>query len=66
MATETADGGERQPVPVPTTHILKPAMAGFEAQNINEHLCLAAARALGLPAAKTHIETFEDESAIVR
>ena len=50
---------------VPTTHILKPAVAGFEAQNINEHLCLAAARELGLPAAKTRIETFEDESAIV-
>lgn len=50
---------------VPTTHILKPAVAGFEAQNINEHLCLAAARKLGLSAAKTRIETFEDESAIV-
>lgn len=50
---------------VPTTHILKPAVAGFEAQHVNEHLCLAAARALGLPAANTRIETFEDESAIV-
>ncbi len=61
------DGG-RWGVPtgsVPTTHILKPAVAGFEAQNINEHLCLAAARALGLPAANTRIETFEDEIAIV-
>jgi serine/threonine-protein kinase HipA len=50
---------------VPTTHILKPAVAGFEAQNINEHLCLAAARTLGLPAAETRLETFEDETAIV-
>ena len=50
---------------VPTTHILKPAVAGFEDQNINEHVCLAAARTLGLPAANTRIETFEDESAIV-
>ncbi len=50
---------------VPTTHIFKPAVAGFEAQHINEHLCLAAARALGLPAANTRIETFEDETAIV-
>lgn len=50
---------------VPTTHILKPAVAGFEAQQINEHLCLAAARRLGLPAAKTRVETFEDERAIV-
>lgn len=50
---------------VPTTHILKPAVAGYEAQNINEHLCLAAARALGLAAANSRIETFEDETAIV-
>ncbi len=50
---------------VPTTHILKPAVAGLQAQNINEHLCLAAARVLGLPAANTRIETFEDETAIV-
>lgn len=66
-ATDT-DGGERWGVPtgsVPTTHILKPAMAGYEAQHINEHLCLAAANDLGLRAAITRIETFEDESAIV-
>ena len=48
-----------------TTHILKPAVAGFEAQHLNEHLCLAAARLLGLPAARTRVEIFEDESAIV-
>jgi serine/threonine-protein kinase HipA len=40
-------------------------VAGYEAQNINEHLCLTAARVLGLPAANTRIETFEDETAIV-
>lgn len=50
---------------MPTTHILKPAVPGFEDQNINEHLCLAAAKALGLPAATTRVETFEDECAIV-
>lgn len=50
---------------VPTTHILKPAVAGFEDQHVNEHLCLAAARALGLPAATSRIERFEDEHAIV-
>ena len=49
----------------PTTHILKPAIAGFEAQHLNEHLCMTAARHLGLSAAVTHIETFEDETAIV-
>ncbi|MFT7473498.1 MAG: serine/threonine-protein kinase HipA [Verrucomicrobiales bacterium] len=68
-AKETTDGIRgRWGVPtgsVPTTHILKPAVAGYEAQNINEHLCLAAAKALGLPAANTRIETFEDETAIV-
>ncbi len=50
---------------VPTTHILKPAVAGFEAQHINEHLCMTAARALGLPAADTRIEAFEEETAII-
>ncbi|MCP5024899.1 MAG: type II toxin-antitoxin system HipA family toxin [Actinomycetia bacterium] len=67
-AHEAQGGGGRWGAPtgsVPTTHILKPAVAGFEAQNINEHLCLTAARELGLSAAKTRIETFADESAIV-
>lgn len=67
-AHEARGGGGRWGAPtgsVPTTHILKPAVAGLEAQNINEHLCLAAARQLGLPTANTRIETFEDESAIV-
>jgi serine/threonine-protein kinase HipA len=50
---------------LPTTHILKPAMAGFEDQHLNEHLCLSAARTLGLRAADTRIEKFEDEMAIV-
>lgn len=49
----------------PTTHILKPAMAGFEAQHLNEHICLTAARLAGLPAAVTRVEAFEDETAIV-
>lgn len=71
-ADETTGEGDGGPgswgVPsgsMPTTHILKPAVPGFEAQNVNEHLCLAAAKALGLPAATTHVETFEDECAIV-
>ena len=50
---------------IPTTHILKPAIAGFEAQHLNEHLCMTAARALGLPTAGTRIEAFEDETAII-
>ncbi len=50
---------------VPTTHILKPAVAGLEHQNINEHLCLAAAREIGLVAAKSQVRTFDDETVIV-
>ena len=49
---------------VPTTHILKPPVEGFEDQHLNEHLCLAAARVLGLPAARTRIERFEDETVV--
>lgn len=65
-ALHYADGKWGTPTgSVPTTHILKPAVAGFEAQNVNEHLCLATARALGLRAATTRIETFEEEIAIV-
>ncbi len=65
-ALHYADGRWGAPTgTVPTTHILKPAISGFEGQDLNEHLCLATARVLGLPAARTRIETFEDESVIV-
>ncbi len=50
---------------VPTTHILKPPVPGFEGHAENEHLCLALARALGLPAARSEVRRFEDETAIV-
>src|SRR5262249_18335136 len=36
---------------VPTTHILKPPTGRFDGHAENEHVCLALARALGLPAA---------------
>lgn len=48
-----------------TSHILKPAVAGFDDHDINEHICLDAARRAGLVAARTHVERFGDESAIV-
>lgn len=32
-----------------TTHILKPAVAGLDDHDLNEHLCLNAARASGTP-----------------
>ncbi len=50
---------------VPTTHILKPAVTGFDDHDLNEHLCLVAARALGLTAAVTRIRSFGSERAIV-
>jgi serine/threonine-protein kinase HipA len=49
----------------PTTHIVKPAIGGLDDFDINEHLCLAAARHVGLIAATTSIRTFGDERALV-
>ena len=48
-----------------TTHILKPAVVGLDDHDLNEHLCLAAARRAGLVAAHSWVGTFEDQSAIV-
>ena len=49
----------------PTTHILKPAVAGFDDHDLNEHLCLDAARRAGLVAVRTNLARFDDESAVV-
>jgi serine/threonine-protein kinase HipA len=49
----------------PTTHILKPAIAGLNEHDLNEHLCLDAARRSGLLAARTQIRRFGDETALV-
>jgi serine/threonine-protein kinase HipA len=49
----------------PTTHILKPAVAGFDDHDLNEHLCLDAARRAGLLAVRTAITRFGEESAVV-
>ena len=51
--------------PVPTTHILKPPIHGFDGHAENEHLCLTLARALGMPAARSEVRRFQDETAIV-
>lgn len=48
-----------------TSHILKPAVAGFDDHDLNEHLCLDAARRAGLVSARTRIARFAGESAIV-
>lgn len=60
--------GQRWGVPsgrMPTTHILKPPTGEFDGHAENEHLCLALARALGLPAAHSEVRMFEDISVIV-
>ena len=49
----------------PTTHILKPGIHGLRRAEINEHLCLTTARLLGLPAAHTSLQMFEDQVAVV-
>jgi serine/threonine-protein kinase HipA len=49
----------------PTTHILKPPSPDFDGHAENEHLCLALARALGLPAVTSRVQSFGGESAIV-
>jgi serine/threonine-protein kinase HipA len=49
----------------PTTHILKPAVAGLDDHDLNEHLCLDAARRAGLLAVRTRVAHFGDESAVV-
>jgi serine/threonine-protein kinase HipA len=49
----------------PTTHILKPAVAGLEDHDLNEHLCLNAARRAGLLAARSRVARFGDETAVV-
>ncbi|MDE2655485.1 MAG: HipA domain-containing protein [Gemmatimonadota bacterium] len=49
----------------PTTHILKPPIPGFPGHCENEHLCLAVARALGIPVAHSRVRRFGEETAIV-
>ncbi|HVA19038.1 MAG TPA: type II toxin-antitoxin system HipA family toxin [Solirubrobacteraceae bacterium] len=59
---------ERWGVPsggIPTTHILKPAVAGLDDHDLNEHLCLDAARRAGLVAAHTEVMRFGEETAVV-
>ena len=50
---------------IPTTHILKPPTGQFSGHAENEHICLALARACGLPAAISRVIRFQDEIAIV-
>ena len=49
----------------PTTHILKPPTGQFDGHAENEHVCLALARAFGMPTASSRVMRFGDEIAIV-
>lgn len=48
-----------------TSHILKPAIAGLDEHDLNEHLCLTAMRHAGLPTARTRLTRFADVTAVV-
>jgi serine/threonine-protein kinase HipA len=48
----------------PTSHILKPASV-LDAHDLNEYLCLAAARSAGLRVVTARFLRFEDETALV-
>lgn len=49
----------------PTTHILKPPAAALDGHVENEHYCLALAREVGMPAARSEVIVFDGEAAIV-
>lgn len=48
----------------PTTHILKPGLHDCPDAEIVEHVCMAAARHLGLEAAETELAHFQDERVV--
>ena len=48
-----------------TTHILKPAVSGLDDHDLNEHLCLSAARRCELTAARTQISRFAEQTAVL-
>ncbi|WP_167001285.1 HipA domain-containing protein [Mumia sp. ZJ430] len=49
----------------PTTHILKPAISGYEGHHLNEHLCLRAAAEAGLRAARTTLLVHDEWDIVV-
>ena len=48
----------------PTTHILKPGVAGYTDAEVVEHVCLVAARRLGLDATSSELMRFESERVV--
>lgn len=71
VALRLTDDGWRLPTgPFATTHILKPQRGHLnpalrDSIAVNEHLCQTAASALGLEAARTSLEAFEDQVCLV-
>jgi serine/threonine-protein kinase HipA len=49
----------------PTTHIVKPAMAGLADHDLNELMCLRAAARIDLRAAHAELGHFDDERALI-
>ncbi|ROS21938.1 serine/threonine-protein kinase HipA [Rathayibacter sp. PhB127] len=49
----------------PTTHIVKPGIPEFRGSAVNEHVCLTLAARLGLVAARSRIDRFDGETAVV-
>jgi serine/threonine-protein kinase HipA len=49
----------------PTTHIIKPAIPGFDGLVENEYLCQQIAAQLGLPAARSSVLTLDETSYLV-
>src|SRR5699024_4726435 len=50
---------------IPSTHIIKPAIAGMEDQDLVEHVTMRTAAALGLRVARSSVEQFGDTRAVV-
>lgn len=66
IALYNGDGRWGKPLGrTPTTHILKPPSTEYAGFAENEHLCLALASELGLGAAKSKVQSFAGEMAIV-
>lgn len=49
----------------PTSHIVKPSMPGFPHQNINEHLTMSLAKAVGFPTANTEVAVWKEHPVLI-
>jgi serine/threonine-protein kinase HipA len=66
VALHRADGGWSNPLgPIPSTHILKPAIPGMADQDLVEAVTMRTATHLGLQVARTEIVEFAGDRAVV-